>query len=58
MKLKQKTEKKTRRPGAGRKHVEDKIKMIPLYLRESKISELGGEKIIRTIVGHILNEMQ
>ncbi len=56
MKLKQKTEKRTRRPGAGRKHVEDKVKMIPIYMRENRISELGGEKAIQVMVNNYLSQ--
>ena len=46
MKMKEKI-KRTRAPGAGRKSIEDKVRMIPLYIRNSRIDELGGEKSIR-----------
>lgn len=46
MKMKEKI-KRTRAPGAGRKRITDKVRMIPLYIRDSKIEELGGEKAIR-----------
>lgn len=54
MKLKEKTEKKKRAPGAGRKPVEDKVKMIPIYLREKRIEYLGGEEEIRDRVNGFL----
>ena len=46
MKMKEKI-KRTRAPGAGRKRIDDKIRMIPIYIRDSRIAELGGEKAIR-----------
>ena len=34
-------------PLSSRKPESEKIRMIPLYMRDSKIAELGGEKAIR-----------
>jgi len=56
MKLKEKTAKKTRKPGAGRKHVENKVKMIPIYIREVRIKELGGEKAIQVLINNYLSQ--
>ena len=54
MKRKEVAQKKKRAPGAGRKTVEDKVKMIPIYIRENRISELGGEIAIRKMVNNYL----
>jgi hypothetical protein len=54
MKMKEKI-KRTRAPGAGRKRIEDKVRMIPLYIRDSRIAELGGEKAIRDRCMEILD---
>ena len=54
MKMKEKI-KRTRAPGAGRKRIEDKVRMIPLYIRNSRIAELGGEKSIRDMCMEMLD---
>jgi hypothetical protein len=54
MKMKEKI-KRTRAPGAGRKRILDKVRMIPLYIRDSRIAELGGEKAIREKCMEILD---
>jgi len=57
MKRKEVEQKKKRAPGAGRKTVDDKIKMIPLYIREKRLSELGGEKVVRTMCTNFLQSI-
>ena len=41
------SENKQNMPLSSRKPESEKIRMIPLYMRDSKIAELGGEKAIR-----------
>jgi hypothetical protein len=39
-----------KRPGAGRKPIEDKKKQIHISLRESEIEKLGGKEVVKNRV--------
>ena len=36
-------QKRKRKPGGGRKKSDNKIKMIPIYIRSQQLEEFGGE---------------
>jgi hypothetical protein len=42
-----------KRPGAGRKPIEDKKKQIHISLRESEIEKLGGKENVKFIVNKL-----
>lgn len=41
------------RPGAGRKKVKDKVVIVTVPLRKSRLKKLGGQKKIRKIIEEI-----
>jgi len=52
-----KKEIKKRAKGAGRKPIDNKIKAIPIYIREKRLYELGGESNVRELVNKLISEL-
>lgn len=50
------TKKKRTNPNGGRKPVEDKKIAIAIYLRQSKITKLGGADKVRTKLLKVVGE--
>jgi hypothetical protein len=57
MKRKQIEQIKKVAPGRGRKPVENKVKMIPLYIRSNRLDQLGGESVVREMFNEFLNSI-